>query len=99
MAFFFPDPKIPDPVFLFSSPESMLRPTKELLCALQDQLAHYDAHHKEKHDEGHRAGAQPFLLLHANGGVLRRHHIALPHPQAVVLLKRRVGGQEEIIEK
>lgn len=55
---------------LLSSPESMLRPTK-LLCALQDQLAHNDAQHKEEHDEGYCAGAQALLFLHANRGVLR----------------------------
>lgn len=76
-----PNPQIP---CLFSSPGSMLRPT-QLRCALQHQLAHDDAHNEEEQDEGHRAGAQPFLFLHADRGVLRWHDVALPHPQAVIL--------------
>lgn len=86
--------KIPDPAFVFVPPESMLLPN-ELRRHLQDQLAHDDAHHEEEHDEGHRAGAQPLLFLHANWGVLRWHHVTLPHPQTVVLLRRGGGGEKK----
>lgn len=91
--------KIPDPVFVFHPHQSMLRPA-ELRCRLQDQLAHDDAHYEEEHDESHRAGAQPLLFLHANRGVLRWHHVALPHPQSVVLLRLGENGKcVKMIEK
>lgn len=77
------------------SPESMLRaaaapppPGRVPARRLQNQLAHDDAHHEEEHDEGHGADAQALLLLDGNR-VRGRHHVALPHPKAIVLL---VGG-------
>ena len=72
----------------FHAHESMLWATK-LRRHLQDQLAHDDAHHEEQHDEGHWTAAQPLLFLHGNRRVLRRHHVALPHPKAIILLAQR----------
>lgn len=80
------DPKSQTLHSLTSSSESMLWPTGPHF-RLQDQLAHDDAHHEEEHDQGHCAGTQPLLFLDSSWGMLRWHHVTLPHPQPVILLE------------
>lgn len=80
------------PRFVCRSPESMLRAApRRPGRRLQDQLAHDDAHGEEEHDEGDGADAQALLFLDGDRGVRGRHHVALPHPKAVVLLVGGVG--------